>query len=84
MADHGTFHWNELNTRDVKRAKRFYENDDRLDVRGNADAERDLLGRQGRATSMVGGIFDMNTIELPKGARALAVVSSRSTTSTNA
>ena len=24
MSDHGTFHWNELNTRDTEKAKRFY------------------------------------------------------------
>ena len=24
MTEHGKFHWNELNTRDVERAKRFY------------------------------------------------------------
>ena len=26
MADHGTFYWNELMTRDVETTKRFYEN----------------------------------------------------------
>ena len=25
MSDHGAFHWNELNTRDTEKAKRFYE-----------------------------------------------------------
>ena len=25
MAEHGNFHWNELNTRDVEKAKKFYE-----------------------------------------------------------
>ena len=45
---HGTFHWNELNTRDVKNAKRFYENAIGWTFDGDADAGRDLLGRQGR------------------------------------
>ena len=37
---HGKFHWNELRTRDVERAKRFYRGHHRLDLRAIADARR--------------------------------------------
>lgn len=64
MTAHGSFHWNELNTRDVEQAKRFYA---------------DTLGWTFEAMPMpqgacwvansggkpVGGIFDMNAFGLP-------------------
>ena len=43
---HGHFYWNELMTRDAEKAKKFYARHDRLDLRGNADAGRHLLGRE--------------------------------------
>ena len=44
MWSHGSFYWNELMTRDVEQAKKFYGVLDRLGVRRDADAERHLLG----------------------------------------
>lgn len=35
---HGTFYWNELMTRDVERAKKFYRRHVGLDIRFDANA----------------------------------------------
>jgi hypothetical protein len=62
MADHGTFHWNELMTRDVESAKRFYQR-----TLGWSFEAMPMEGQPGDATywiiksggNMVGGVFDI-------------------------
>ena len=62
MADHGTFHWNELMTRDVESAKRFYQR-----TLGWSFEAMPMEGQPGDATywiiksggNMVGGVFDV-------------------------
>ena len=45
MASHGHFHWNELLTRDVERAKRFYSDTIGWTFERHADAgRRDRIG----------------------------------------
>ena len=65
MSDHGTFHWNELNTRDTEKAKRFYADTlgwtfDGMPM-GNTTYWVAKAGDK-----MVGGIFDMNAMDMPK------------------
>ena len=65
MAEHGTFHWNELNTRDVEKAKRFYEKTIGWTFEG-MPMENGTYWVAKAGDKMVGGIFDMNAIGLPK------------------
>ena len=64
MADHGSFHWNELNTRDVEKAKRFYADTigwtfDGMPMENGTYWVANAGGKQ------VGGIFDMEAMNLP-------------------
>jgi predicted enzyme related to lactoylglutathione lyase len=65
MAEHGTFHWNELNTRDVEKAKKFYADTIGWTFDGMPMANGTYwVAKAG--DKMAGGIFDMNSIGLPK------------------
>jgi len=64
MAEHGTFHWNELNTRDADKAKRFYEKT----IGWSFEAMAMPNGTYWVASSggkPVGGILDMNAVGVP-------------------
>jgi predicted enzyme related to lactoylglutathione lyase len=65
MADHGTFHWNELNTRDVEKAKKFYAKTIGWTFEG-MPMENGTYWVAKAGDKMVGGVFDMNSIGLPK------------------
>ena len=65
MAEHGTFHWNELNTRDVEKAKKFYEKTIGWTFEG-MPMQNGTYWVAKVGDKMVGGIFDMNAIGLPK------------------
>ena len=65
MAEHGTFHWNELNTRDVEKAKKFYEKTIGWTFEG-MPMQNGTYWVAKAGDKMVGGIFDMNAMGLPK------------------
>ena len=65
MAEHGTFNWNELNTRDVEKAKKFYAKTIGWTFEG-MPMEKGTYWVAKAGDNMVGGIFDMNSIGLPK------------------
>jgi uncharacterized protein len=65
MAEHGTFHWNELNTRDVEKAKKFYEKIIGWTFEG-MPMQNGTYWVAKVGDKMVGGVFDMNSIGLPK------------------
>lgn len=65
MAEHGNFHWNELNTWDVERAKRFYADTigwtfEGMPMPGGTYWVANAGGKP------VGGIFDMAMMGLPR------------------
>jgi predicted enzyme related to lactoylglutathione lyase len=65
MTEHGTFHWNELNTRDVEKAKTFYEKTIGWTFEGMPMPNGTYwVAKAG--DKMVGGVFDMNAMGLPK------------------
>jgi uncharacterized protein len=65
MAEHGTFHWNELNTRDVEKAKSFYEKTIGWKFEGMPMPNGTYwVAKAG--DKMAGGVFDMNAMGLPK------------------
>jgi len=62
---HGNFHWNELNTRDVEMAKRFYAKTIGWTFEGMPMPNGTYwVAKAG--DKIVGGIFDMNAMGLPK------------------
>lgn len=65
MAEHGFFHWNELNTRDVEKAKKFYEKIIGWTFEG-MPMQNGTYWVAKVGDKMVGGVFDMNFIGLPK------------------
>jgi predicted enzyme related to lactoylglutathione lyase len=65
MADHGIFYWNELNTRDVEKAKKFYEKTIGWTFEG-MPMEHGTYWVAKAGDKNAGGIFDMNAMGLPK------------------
>jgi predicted enzyme related to lactoylglutathione lyase len=65
MTYHGIFHWNELNTRDVEKAKAFYAQTIGWTYQGMPMGGGTywvaMVG-----DNMAGGIFDMNAMGIPK------------------
>jgi uncharacterized protein len=66
MADHGFFHWNELNTNDPAKAKRFYKSTlgwsyDSMKMPGGGTYTVVMSGDK-----MVGGIFDTRKTDMAK------------------
>jgi predicted enzyme related to lactoylglutathione lyase len=61
MAEHGTFHWNELNTQDVEGAKRFYAETIGWTFEGMPMPDGTYWVAKSGET-MVGGIFDTSTL----------------------
>ena len=66
MSEHGTFHWNELNTRDTEKAKRFYEETLGWTFEGAPMSEGITYWIAKIGDKIVGGIFDMNAVGLPQ------------------
>ena len=65
MSDHGVFHWNELNTRDTEKAKRFYADTIGWTFDGMPMGDTTYwVAKAG--DKMVGGVFDMNAMDMPK------------------
>lgn len=67
MADHGTFYWNELNTRDVEKAKTFYEKTIGWTFDG-MPMQNGTYWVAKVGDKMAGGIFDTKTLgmEIPE------------------
>ena len=83
MTEHGIFHWNELNTRDVEKAKAFYEKAIGWTFDG-MPMQNGTYWVAKVGDKMVGGIFDTNDGLRNGNSRALALLSCRSTMSTSA
>jgi len=63
---HGNFHWNELNTRDAEKAKKFYAEAIGWTFDGMPMPPNGTYWVAKAGDKMVGGIFDMNAMGLPK------------------
>jgi predicted enzyme related to lactoylglutathione lyase len=66
MADHGTFYWNELNTRDVESAKKFYEKAIGWTFDGMPMGEMGTYWVANANGKPVGGVFNMDGMGIPK------------------
>jgi predicted enzyme related to lactoylglutathione lyase len=66
MADHGTFYWNELNTRDVESAKNFYKKTIGWTFDGMPMGEMGTYWVANANGKPVGGVFDMDMMAIPK------------------
>jgi len=64
MAEHGTFHWNELNTRDAEAAKRFYETTIGWSFEG-MPMPNGTYWVANSGGKPVGGVVDMNALGVP-------------------
>lgn len=67
MAEHGTFHWNELNSRNVDKAKAFYEKTLGWTFEG-MPMETGTYWLAKAGDTMAGGIFDTTVLgmEIPE------------------
>ena len=72
MTEHGIFHWNELNTRDVEKAKAFYEKAIGWTFDG-MPMQNGTYWVAKVGDKMVGGIFDTKTLGIGNS-RALALL----------
>lgn len=65
MAEHGTFHWNELNTRDPEKARKFYADTLGWTFEGMPMGDSGTYWVAVAGGKQVGGVFDMNAMQMP-------------------